>query len=149
MIEEQARDLLRSYPAIRNRVDKGESYPGVYASTVPSGHRGESIVIQEISGGPFNYLDGETGVWESMLQITTYSSNPKAAKTLSDIVRDKFSGFKGMAGDKEPTYIQSALIEPSSCFSDDEAPLDGSDKWFHKYNATYRVLHTVSVPTLA
>jgi hypothetical protein len=147
MIEKYIRDYLRSVAAIRNRVDQGANYPGIYAGTVPMGHKGESIRLEDISAQRFYHLAGEAGVVQSVVQVTCYGENARRAFTLSELVRNRLSGYRGYAGDSNETAIQSALIINES--ADQESPADASDRWIYSYTCDYQITHTTSIPTLA
>lgn len=147
MIEQAIRDLLRDTAAIRNRVDKGANFPGIYASTVPDKHRGECIVVVDVTSEDAIHLGGEVGNRVTILQTTVFAENSSKAYSLAELIRLRISGFRGIAGDQDPVTIQSCLIQPGGG-SDQEEPMDSSDRWTCSYTRDYAVRFVTSIPTL-
>lgn len=148
MILRHVRDYLRDDAEIRDRVDGGADYPGIYAGSVPQGHQGECIVLQSVYVQHNYQLGGEVSDRESQAQITCYSDNAARAESLSELVRDRLSGFRGSMGDKSPTTVKTCIIL-NDIGGDTENPTDDSDKFVHAYTTEYKIIHTTAVPSLA
>lgn len=148
MILRHVRDYLRDDAEIRDRVDGGTNYPGIYADSVPQGHQGECIVLQSVYVQHYYHLGGEAGVRESQVQVTCYSDNAARAESLSELVRDRLSGYRGSMGDQSPTTIKTCIIT-NDIGGSKESPADDSDKFIHAYTTEYKIIHTTTVPSLA
>ena len=144
MIEQDIRDFLRDVSAITDRVSTR-----IYPSRVPIGVDGESIVLREISAQPAAYkvAAGEVGLHEKRCQVDCYAASPKAAFTLSELVRDSISGYRSTIGDAGTTQVEAIQIEFAS--SSIEEPERSSDVWIHRYQITLSMFVSATVPSLS
>jgi hypothetical protein len=147
MIERYTRDFLRDVTAIRDRVDEGTDLLGVYCGTVPHGHRGECILLTDITAEHYYHLGGEVSPRSSVVQITCYSDKAGRAYSLAELVRNRLSGYGGLMGDSDETRVLTATIV-GSAGAEIETPEDASDKFIYSYTRDYELIYTTTVPTL-
>jgi len=148
MIERYVRDHLRSIAAIRDRVDSGVDYPGIYAGNAPQGHVGECIIMQGITSDHNYHLGGEVADRETMLQIVAYSDNAARAFSLMELIRNRLSGYRGLMGDSDETRVKTCIIA-NDVGADIDETAEAEDKFIHTYTADYLLIYTTPVPTLA
>lgn len=142
MIEQVFRDKLRDSAEIRNRVD-GK----VFASNIPQGTTGECILIEYISGDHFYHLGGEVAPRKTILRFSCHASNASAADSLSELVRNLISGFRGAVTGSAAATIQCCL-NIGDVGADQVIPSDASDKWTHRFASDYEITYLTTVPTL-
>lgn len=134
------RDILKASTAIRDRVDLGVRFPGVYADHGPQAVRGEYIVLQDVSGDHSYGLGGEIGTLATIVQVNCFSYKSEKAQSLFMLVRNRLSGYSDSVI-AEATIIGGLGSSPAP-------PVDNSDKWIYRYSKDFQIFHYESVPTL-
>lgn len=142
MIEQLLADFLHDDADIRDRVG-ARIFPG----RAVRGTKGETIIIQEITGIPTYTLDLEAGIAEEFVQVDCYAASPRSAYTLKELVRDRVSGYRGTIGNTDPAYVESVRIVGGG--QEDERPTDSSDQWIHRYRLDLALFVTTSIPSHA
>lgn len=140
MILTVVRDILRASAAVRDRVDQGVNYPGIYADHGPQSVRGEYIVLQNVTGDNHYALTGEIGTQTSIIQVDCYSDRSEHAQSLFALVRNLLSGYSN-TDIAEATIIGGLGSAPA-------APADSSHKWTYRFSKDFQIFHYESVPTL-
>lgn len=134
------RDLRTHFLGSTSIADVVESR--IYGSRAPQGVRGPLIVLRSVSSDRSYHLQNEAGVKESVVQVDCYDATARKAEELSELVRNRLSGYRGAAGD---VTIQAATILSEHAYR--ESPKDRSDQWVFRYSVDYSITHTQSVPT--
>ena len=140
MIEHQLAEFFTADAAILARTAE-RIFPG----RAIHGTRGEVIVIQDITGQPIYTIDLEAGIADKVVQVDCYSSSPRAAYTLAELVRDRLSGYRGTIGTTTPVLAQSCRIISSG--QEVDQPTDSSDRWIHRYRLDFALFVATSIPT--
>lgn len=148
MIAKYLRDHLRSVAAIRDRVDGGADFPGIYADNVPQGHVGECIVLRVIVTDHNYHLGGEVADSGSTVQVTVYSDKAARAFSLMELIRNRLSGYRGLMGDSDETRVKTCIIA-NDVGADIDETAEADDKFIHTYTADYLLIYTTPEPTLA
>ena len=141
MIENHIRDFLRDDVDITNRV-AANIWPGRALEFV----KGEMLIVSAITSIPVYGLDGEVGKWEHVVQIMAYAATPRAAFTLSELVRNRLSGYRGNIGDDDASFVEKCEIVSGG--AGEVAPEDGSDNWTFTHRLDFSLFETTSIPTL-
>lgn len=140
MIELQLKEHFLDSDAIRDRTG-----PRIRSGHAEPEDRGEAIVLQEISNTPEYHLAGEAGIGEIVVQIDCYSSTPRHAYTLGQLVRNRISGYRGIIGKTDPQLMQSCRLISSG--QEQEEPQDASRDWTHRYRQDFALFMSSTIPT--
>lgn len=133
---------LRSKPSLTTLIGNA-----VYSKRAPHGVGNRYVLLSKFGGDPKYSLTGEVGTTHSILQVSCWARDPNGAvvaNQIGDAIRNLISGFRGEWGD---TFVSDCSLtsEPTE---QDEAPDDGSDRWWHGVSQDYRVTHAQFVPAL-
>ena len=142
MIEEHIRDFLRDDADITARVAAR-----IYSGRVPQNTNGELLIISGITNIPEYTISGEAGKASHVVQVMAYAATPKAAFTLAELVRNRFSGYRGALGDDDASSVERCEIVSSG--AGEVAPEDESDIWAFTYRLDFALFEATTIPTLA
>lgn len=70
----------------------------VYPLRMPQGETQASIVYTRVSGEGDYTMQGPTGYARPRIQIDAWASSANAAVALSNLIRDRLDGFRGVMG---------------------------------------------------
>ena len=141
MIEEHIRDFLRDDADITDRVG-----PNIWDGHAPGYVKGEMLIVSTITSTPVYTIDGEAGKAEHVVQIMAFAARAKAAFTLSELVRNRLSGYRGAIGDDDASSVERCEIVSGG--AGEVAPEDKSDNWTFTYRNDYALFETTTIPTL-
>lgn len=71
----------------------------VYPVTMAQGNRQTCIVYTRVSGEGDHHMQGASGLSRPRFQVDAWAADPDQAEALSDKVRKRIDGFRGMMGD--------------------------------------------------
>ncbi len=142
MIEQHIRDFLRDDVDITARVG-----PNIWDGRAPEHVKGEMLIIVAISSIPQYDIEGEVGKTFHVIQIMAYAARPKAAFTLFELVRNRFSGYRGAIGDNDASSVEQCEIIGGQG-AGEVKPEDASDLWTFTHGHDFAVIETTSIPTL-
>lgn len=139
MIEKEIKKYLYGSNPIRNVVGNR-----IYAGKAGQIVTGAMLIVRNVTSQRFYGLVNEIGTKQSILQIDCYENSATKAYDLSELVRNRLSGYSGAAGDA--TVYESMIIAERA---DREKPENKSDRWVFRYSADYQIYHDSVVPTFS
>ena len=137
MIEREIKKYLHASANIRNVVGNR-----IYAGRAGMNVAGAMLIVRNITSQRFYSLANEVGTKESTLQIDCYDDSATKAYDLSELVRNRLSGYAGAAGDA--TLYEATIISERAST---ESPENKSDRWVFLYSTDYAIFHDSTVPT--
>jgi hypothetical protein len=117
----------------------------IYPETAPQGASFPRIHISDVSSLPEYYLGGEAGLHVSKVQLDVWTDGTGGkfrANELSELVRNRLSGYKGQFG--TGCHGSAVLIRNDP---DSLPPVDGSDTRNLRVSMDFEITHSASVPT--
>jgi len=137
MIEKDIKKHLHASSNIRNVVGNR-----IFAGRAGQTARGALLIVRNITSERFYSLSSEVAAKSSVLQVDCYEDSAVKAYDLSELVRNRLSGYRGTAGDAE---IHDTQIVSERAYT--EKPENKSDRWVFAYSFDFAILHDSTVPT--
>lgn len=98
----------------------------VFPVKLPQGERGDSIVINEISGVGDHHMEGSSGLATSRIQIGCWSKTADGAHALHLAVKEAIDGYRGPMGSvANEVDVQGVFIDSWRDLDDEVADLRG------------------------
>lgn len=137
MIEKDIKKYLHASTNIRGVVGNR-----IYAGRAGQNVVGALLIVRNVTSQRFYSLSNEVGTKESTLQVDCYEDSATKAYDLSELVRNRLSGYAGAAGDA--TVYQSQIVSERAST---ETPENKSDRWVFLYSMDFAIHHDSTVPT--
>lgn len=105
------------------------------------------VVISDITSVPYMHLGGEVGNHQSTIQIDVWTDGTGGkprANELSELIRNRLNGYKGIFGSGCFGYAEMSRHNPLA-----STPIDGSDTHRRRESMDFKITHTADVPTFS
>lgn len=123
----------------------------IWPDTIPQEHSNPypCIIINDVSNVPEQYLGGEVGSHESIIQIDVWTDGKEdrpreRINELGELIRNRLNGYRGQLG----TGVFANNCERIRSDITAADPTDGSSTHRRRASQDYRIRHTASVPSL-
>lgn len=119
----------------------------VFPDAAEQGTEFPYFVLSEVSNTPEEGLQGEVGTHETLVDIDIWTDGTgrhAKAKELSELVRNRLSGYRGQLGEGE--FCNGCHLMRGN-ITTNEPTSPGSDKRRRRVNMGFRILHTADVPS--
>jgi len=115
----------------------------IFPNNVPNSAELPYVAVSRVSSDGEHYLGGASKQVTDVFELEVYGRTSLEVEGISEAIRDKTDGFKGLMGSTE---VGSALIDgQSDVFIVDD---QGKDKQLFRISITLNISHFRSVPTL-
>lgn len=107
----------------------------------------QAIVLNDISNQPEEYLGGEVGTHESIIQIDVWTDGKGGRKRVNELaekVRNRLNGYRGQFG--EGVFGTAHMIRNNTI---PFQPIDGTDNHKRRVSMDFRFIHTADIPTFS
>lgn len=137
-IEKALRALWLDVPQIRDKIGT-RIYPG----RVPVGGKDPCVVLNTVATNREYVLGGEAAIGDTVIQADVYGKSSREVDEISELLRNKASGYRGIAGDEE--FRDCRIIREGTTLDE---PDDASDGWSYRNSRDWQIFFAQTTPTL-
>ncbi len=138
-IEKALRKFWIDDEDIRDKIDGR-----IFARRVPDHTTNPCVVLTTITTSREYSLANEINVLTAVVQVDVYGANTAEVDEITELIRNRTSGYKGLAGD---LFLQGCFILREQ--SEAKRRRDGSNRFANRNSTDYQIFFSQAIPTHA
>ena len=116
----------------------------IYPGRVPRHGKDPCVVLNTVNTNREDILAGEAAVGDTIIQADVYGKSSKEVDDISELLRNRASGYYGTAGDEQ--FLDCRIIREGTTVDE---PDNASDDWSFRNSRDWHIFFTQTSPTLS